>query len=371
MSLDPKSLAVGGGVPTLFFFSILYYIIRNPGKFDIWLSKLQWLIAYVFKSYKYSAQAREIEGNINSLATTLGKDSGLEFTKAKVHWIANDKEQQVVWGDGEVILVMRDRGAKNRNLAHSVYFFTSKTWLLRLKNHLSEAQKSTLDVYTTSKLLEAMNKSASLYFSEDFFVPLVEKKNLKEIVKKLETIDTSGFYFTILLQELAYLGATVILDKADAKIAEEVNDLIKFLVSFSEREVGDESSRSDFVGKYTRCGIKIVAAASTRNRGNIERPAARIQGAFTSGIEDIYVIGPYEEGKAFINSVCDWLCNQDEGVKVEVIRRTKTKSQIKHHGVSVTTQAYLVHLQRSGALRKTTLRDRDIANMQDDLSDGE
>lgn len=331
------------GLGGLIFGAVVYYGFTHPDVVEKWRALIFDWLSRINKKYKYHAAKNDIQAKINSFATTLSEDVDMDAPRVKIKWTAKDEDEDVQLEEDEVVIVMRDRGYKNKNFVHAAYFYTSTTLLRHTKRHLSKKQGEALDLYTTKKVIEQNNKAALEIFMRDYFQPLLEDEKITDLVNKFVKLDKSGFYTHILLQELTYLGSKTFLTKRDKAVAEEVSRLIDFLMRFAEREVGDDSIREEFIGKYSHCAIKIVSTKFVRESGNHKSPAKRVNKAFDIGIENVYVIGPSEDGgKQFIEQVCGSVIEQNKGI--EIIKQDSFKGLTRRLKVEKQTLTHLIHL---------------------------
>lgn len=333
-SFGAGGLVVGGAA---------YYLITHPEVVEKWQALVFDWLSLINKSYKYRATKSDIQSKINSFVNSLGKDVDMDTSKVRIKWAAREEDEEVQLEDNEVIIVMRDRGYKNKNFVHAAYFYTSTALLRHTKRHLSKKQGEAIDLYTTKNVIERSNKAALEIFMRDYFQPLLEDDKINELVNKFVKLDKSGFYTHILLQELNYLGSKTFLTKRDKAVAEEVSNLINFLMRFAEREVGDDTIREEFVGKYSHCAIKIVSTKFMRESGNHKSPAKRVIKAFDSGIENVYVIGPSKDGgKKFIKQVCSSVMNHNDNI--EIVKQDSFTGTIRLLKVEKETVTHLIHL---------------------------
>lgn len=319
------------------------YAFKNPEKMEKWAANLMGVVAFFFKKYSDYATKLEIQGKINDFVQSLSEISDVNDTQVTLRW-ANVEADDIQFEDDEVILVMRDRGYKNKNFVHAAYFFTSNTLLRHTKRHLSSKQSTAIDVFTAKKLVERQNKSALEIFIREFFQPLMTDEKIHKLVTSFVDIDDSGFYDHVLLTELSHLGSKTFLNKKDEAIVKEVWDLVEFLRTFSNREVGDDNTTDSFTAKYTRCSIKIVSTSIVRYLNKTSGPANRILNAFQSGIENVYVVGPKDDGgKQFIDKVCEDVVKRNNNLCL--LRAEVFTGEIKLKGDKKKTKTYLVHIQ--------------------------
>ncbi len=330
---------------------VVYVIFKNPDKVKKWLAMFWEFVSLFWKKAEYLAIKNDIEGRVNSFVRSVETNTTTSFPRVKVHWIGNEEDEGLVWDEDEVIVVMRDRKHKTKNFVHATYIFTSETLLNRSKRHLSKKQKKSLDLYATQQILKDEYPSALEQFMNDYIVPnLTQDDDLRLLIKQFEKIQELGVFFPILVQELSTLGSKVFLEKPNQEIIVEVNDLIKFLENFSQREVGDTSVEETFRGKYTRCTIKIVASKATRDRNDVELHASRIRGSIHEACENIYVIGSAKiKNWSFMNKVCRAVHAEHEDLITKKQYRFSGKIFVRGKKRSVKT--YLVHLHNPHAVQ--------------------
>ncbi len=340
------------GVSGVAWVPVTIYLIKNPEKIQSWGSMFAWVISKVWKNGEYFAIKHGIESKVNSFVSELNNNIAVPFPKISIKWTGRG-DDELIWGDGEVILVMRDREHKSKNIVHAAYFFVSEVLLKKSKIHLSKTQKTSLDLYATQKILEKKVGSYAEQFSSGYFIPEIQKDThgkLKSYVTKITNLDRAGLFFPVLIQELNHLGNKVFLSNPDQQIMTEVDSLINFLETFSEREVGDVTTPDCFQGKYLRCSIRIVASWQSRENNKVEAHKTRIKEIVDRGFEDIYVIGDGSiSNRLFIDRVIKAVIN--EAGDVEKIKSYRFDSQIKKQGKRIKVNTSLTHLKNPTAVK--------------------
>lgn len=329
---------------------VVYLILTNPDKSKRWAAIFCDLFSFIFKKLKYNATQYSIESKINDFVDRLSKSSDVEPTKVKIKWAGRNEEEKCYFEEDQVVLVMRDREYRNKNFVHAAYFFTSSTLLWRTKRHISQKQSQAIDIYTTKKIIENEDSSSLRIFMQEYFQPLLEDVQIRELVDKFIEIDQSGFYTNILITELTYLGQKTLMDARTQDIIIEVKNLIQFLYRFATREVGDESTLDIFIGKYCRCSIKIVSTAIVRYLDRAEGPTKRIKGAFSTGVENVYVIGPDADGgRKFISKVCQAVI--DDNCDCVIVNKKKFPGSVIKNKKRSPTTTYFVHIHNHQAVK--------------------
>ena len=329
---------------------IFFYFLLHPEKFQKWAGMIGWAISHIWNRAEYFAIKTEIQGRINSFARTMEANTNIQFPRISVRLIARGKEE-LFWEEGEVILVVRDRKHKTKNFVHAAYFFTSEALLRKSKRHLSKNQKTSLDLFATKKLLESEDRASVEQFMDEYVVPYIEREDeIRSLFQQYVPIDKKGVFFPILIQELSYLGNKVFLSQPSSEVIDEVKALVNFLEKFSQREVGDIKTPDSFIGKYTRCGIKIIASRQSREKGDITAHKERLANAIKIGLENVYIIGsPQNENMEFMKAVVDAMLA--EYPQVQKVRECNFRGLIKIQGTSMRVDTCLIHLHNPNAVK--------------------
>ena len=329
---------------------IILYVFKHPEKFEKWLAIIAHIVSKVWKGASYFAIKHDLQSKINSFVGNINLNTTANFPGVSIKWSGKDNEE-LIWEEGKIVLVMRDRNNQSKNFVHAAYFFTSEVLLRKSKTHLSKTQKLSIDLFATQKILEKESANLVEQFMKDYFSPEVEKSDdLRNFIKQYISVDKVGIFFPILVQELSYLGNKIFLDKPNAEVIEEVKSLISFLETFSKRNVGDTQTQDTFTGKYMRSAIKIVASKNARERGDVVPHKERVSECLKNGFENVYMIGSGGFlNKRFMNKVLEAVKNDHP--ETENVKTYSFKGLIYQSGTPKKVDTYLIHLRNSEAVR--------------------
>lgn len=350
----------------LSFFSggaVVAYIFKHPEETQKWLAILFTALSKCWGGFRYLAIKYSIQSGINSFVNTLNNNSVANFPKVELVWTGKD-EEEVVWEEGQILLVMRDRKNHTKNLVHASQLFVTETMLRNSKAHLSKSQKISLDLFAVKLILEKTNKGALEYFVSSYLIPELNKHDkVSNLLKQYVNIEKVGLFFPILVQELTFLGNTVYLETPNAEITAEVNSLIDYLEKFSKREVGDYSVPEVFTGKYIRCAIRIMASRYIVEANKIEGRQQRLITWIKAGYPNIYVLGANrEETRDFMDCVIKAV--QKEYRDLKVVKTYQFEAEIIKSGKKEKVHDVLIHLHYPSAtkylLTQEELEDRKI-----------
>lgn len=284
----------------------IYIILRYPDNVQKWLGIIIGWFSYLFKKGDYISTKLEIQAKLNLFAGSIETEDGVPYNRLSLKWTARDEDEEILFEDGQTILVLRDRSHKNKNFVHAAYFYTSQILLRNAKRRLPKHFKTAIDLYVTQRIIKDQNTAALQQFITDYVVPITDRdRKVRVDISRLKQIDCAGLLFTVLIKELMYLGYKVFLAPSTiAKIVAEVENLMLFLEAWASRVVGDDRTQEDFYGEYTQCSIKIVATKQTREQDKVENQKLRVLEAFEGGCQSVYMIGPgFKEAREFLDKV--------------------------------------------------------------------
>lgn len=338
---------------------VIAFAATHPDETQKWLAYFFDLISKIWKGFQYQAIKFDLQSRINSFVSTLNSNSATSFPKVSIKWAGRDNEE-VIWEEGRVLLVMRDKKNRTKNLVHASHLFVSETLLKRSKVHLSKSQKTSVDLFATKLILEKESPAALEYFVSGYLVPeLAKRDRVSDFLKQFVAIDKMGAFFPILIQELTFLGNTIYLEKPSAEIVKEVNDLINFLEAFSLRHIGDTTTQETFTGRYIRCAIRIIATRAVREAGKVEGRRQLITAWLQRGYPNIYIIGSNnEDNRIFMEDVITAV--QGTYPDLEVIKTYECHAEITlANGDTKVVPNVITHLHHPRAV-KHILSEREL-----------
>jgi len=348
----PFGLFIIYGIPTGIVVTIIigFLIFKYPEKVQKWVGIIASFLSFIFKTKGYFSIKNEVEGKLNSYVADFEVGTSANFPRIKIEWVGKDEEEKIVFEDYETIIVIRNKEHRNKNFVHAAYFFTSEVLLKKVKDKLSKSQKKSLNLFTTKNVLEKQSASSVEQFMYDYFKPEIERsEKIREYIKKFCDIEKIGLFFPVLIKELDYIGGKIFLSTEDVQeIRSEVNNLIDFLHNFSTRSERD-NTQEVFSGKYTKCAIKIVATAITREANNVKSQKQNIEKSFNDGCENIYIIGRAEnENKHFMQEVAKCLLGSCRDKRIEKMKEIEFNGEIKNRrGQKKKVKTLMIHFHCS------------------------
>jgi hypothetical protein len=183
-------------------------------------------------------------------------------------------------------------------------------------------------------------------FLDEYLHPSLKKKGerskkLRRYFTAFEKIDKGGYFFTVYLREVYFLGQKVFGNKNAHALIPEVDALIEYLKNLSEREVGSHTIPSAFVKTRCRFSVMIVGRKEQVNT-SLEPYVDYIKNNIVPAkIESLYLVGPIKN-KESIEIVADKVSDS-----FTLVRRHQYRPHLRFKTKPIATQVdcYVVVLR--------------------------
>jgi hypothetical protein len=173
----------------------------------------------------------------------------------------------------------------------SSMFFASQMLVRRAKLYLPKKRARSIDLYAVDRLLTRTAPAAADLLHEEVMGPECDAdRELGDLLVDYQRIDRINAFFPVFLRELDYLAHKVIVKPRGGQLVNDVNELHRFLVRYSDRRIG-ELMRLEVQGRFLRCAVMIVALAVRREVGDRGPYVRRLQHLAAAGHETLYLIG--------------------------------------------------------------------------------
>jgi hypothetical protein len=227
--------------------------------------------SWASKWLEYKAVEWDVEGRINAYAAKLAAQTpGADIVAVDLEFIKDGKPPEAFYRDGDLIIRMQDSGHKDENLMRAAEMYVSEILLPRSKAHMSGPQQRSLDLFVTEDLLKEESPAAHTMYTSKVLAPAIASSDrIGGLLKDYDLIHYAGYFYPILLQELAFLSEQRVTRKDLNEFRSEVYNLIEFFGALARREEGSDTGGLSFLGHYSRCNITIVAKAEKAEQGLI------------------------------------------------------------------------------------------------------
>ncbi len=292
---------------------LVVFFLTHPEKVEIWsalIAKALSRIKVWFRGAHKHYVKHELQGRVNEFTSKVSKQAPyLGATKCRVEWETGDTDKKAFLEGDEVIIRLRREDPDDMNFVHGAYHFVSTALLHKVKRYVSPSHRESIDLFVTTAMLQAEKPSLVSHFLDEYLHPATADADSKVVrfFDQYSHIDKGGLFYTVLLQELDFLGDKVFGGRKDDTIIIEVNDLVSFLEGFAGRSIGEEMEMK-FDRSYCRFALVIVGKSFNVAEGArvfvnyINRDLA------PKDIETVYVLGS-AANEPVLNEVCEQLAS--------------------------------------------------------------
>lgn len=327
---------------------ILIFLLFFPEKIEKWSALLWKYISYIRVLCNYAHKKHikhDLQGRVNDFVKrTKRKVPDLSDDKLNIQWIDVNQDRSGFIGQGKVVLRLRHDDPEDHNFVHGAYLFISTCLLYKPKRYLSKTQREAMDLFVCTKLLEEEKISVVGIFLDNYLHPktINTKSKVALCVDDYSIIDKGGFFFSLLLQELGYLGDKVFGQRRTDLIVKEMSNLITFLKPIATRKMGHDNGDFNFHGEYCRFGI-VICGKPEKLSLSIEPYVKYINSKLLAkNIETIYLLAR-AENYLKVNQICDTF-----EAKYECVRRVKFKKLLVHSNSMEKAAQYMAILRLRG-----------------------
>ncbi len=342
---------IGGGLLVL---AVVVFIYWTPDKAAVWGSWIFRLIALVFRRVDKRAVALHLEGRFNGMSSGLARRSHSDRAQGvRVQWVGTGETPHHFIEQNRLVLRLEPHRNRDRNFVHGGMFVIAATFAVRGKRLLSITQRRAVDLHAARTMFELASPTVANLFYEDIFGPEVDRDaELAEIAQTLDRLDRAGLFFSIVTQELVWLGRRVFVAPRDGSLVLEAHWFFEFLARYAERAVGDDATPLTFTGRYIQCAIVIVAKSHRRQVGDITPWVEFSRNLASAGAEAIYLIGSAsDENRNFMDKIAANLCGSHLTDWAELFRESYPSELVGPTGAVSKVESYMISLRTSRPVR--------------------
>jgi hypothetical protein len=291
----------------------------HPEKAHQWAEILWALIAKVHRGGNRQAVKYGVQSRLTAFAIEVASEAGQgEPTQVKVEWAPTEERPNQFMADGRLVVRLHPHEHQDRNDMISSLLFISHILVRRAKIYLPKKRARSVDLYAADRLLTRTSPSAADLLHEEIMGPECDAdRELGDLLVDYQKIDRVNGFFPVFIRELNYLAGKVVVKPRGEQLVNDVNELHRFLVRYSDRIVGKEMPL-EVQGRFLRCAVMIVARSFKRELGDRAPFVKYLRRLATAGHETIYLIGSaVRENTEFMRAIARDFRNQSGWTEVD------------------------------------------------------
>lgn len=285
-----KEILKFGLFPT-FLLIILFLIIQDPER----AIKIKAIITKpFFRLFKWFSR-EHISSKVSSQAneflnlTVSSQLSNSEKYNIKVKWV-KDANDPYFTENGTLILRMKEDVDQTKNILSAVNVALPHVLCPLIRKNINDTFEKSIDLVVLKKLSVKLGRHGKLTFKRYFLDPETElDSQIGNLIIKLESLDTHGFFVPIFLNELEQLGEGLYADNDYADYSEQILYFLEYLLSIINREIGQEISLEYYNPPFKVSAIMLAKANRADTQG-LAPYLKRLNINLDKGSEAIYII---------------------------------------------------------------------------------
>lgn len=279
------------GIPSLLLL-VIFLFIQNPERAE----KLSILVTRPFYIlFKWFAKSH-IANNISSHVSAFVNKDLLSFfdnslsqkVKIKVTFIENKSD--IILKKDTLILRLKEDNDQTKNILTAANLAIPNIICPLIRTNINKEINKAIDLTVLKKFAEKLGNHAKLLYKITFLDPeLVENPEVNSLIEQLIRIDKKGFFISIFINELNYLGEGIFANSDRGNRTDEVINFLNFLLTIAEREIGEINNLS-FQSQSFGVGIILLAKSETANRKGLTPYLQRLIKHFYEGSDSVYIV---------------------------------------------------------------------------------
>jgi len=251
----------------------------------------------------------------------LNKAFGSSNLRFEVKWVKRI-DDPILKQNGTIILNLENTNDQTRNILNATQLSLPLILCSSLRSSINKDYQDAIDLTILKKMTDQIGKFAYPVFEKYFLEPGTEgKMELFELHKKLVRIDTYGIFSPIFIEEINILSSKFYAEAIREDISEDIKDLILYLLSIAERNIGEEIELS-YIRKYFKLGFILVAKKAKALSEGASPYVERVGKDFRYSCDKVYLIG-FASNTSFYHDLHD-LLNSDKRYNVSDVQKVKS-----------------------------------------------
>lgn len=192
--------------------------------------------------------------------------------------------------DGTLIVGITHHRDRTRNLVAAAWTYARRGVLSDARRHIDADVSRGIDFTITKSLLCKADLRAVDRFIEEIWIPAVrDEHRLKDLTRKLETLESDALFAPVLLEEFAELGVRLANHYPSDEIAAETARFVDHLYDLAQREPGQHEP-THFDGKWIRCAFVLVATLDVASAKGAEAYQHYVERCVQKAYPRVYII---------------------------------------------------------------------------------
>lgn len=278
--------------------------------------------SFFIKRFEQAYIAHEIESVINASLKTINSRTKTPLLPhcIKIRWVKGTDEK-ILTRNGTVIIRMRSCDSQAENLVKAIEAFLSTSLMPSFRHYIDKKVFRSVELALTKEILKNAKRDVELqYFTDRILKPEMEcAPRVKDYYSSFACFDAGGFFFDILLGELAELEEKNRPMVPNRHILRETEEFTQFLIKIMTRKRSVDIPLT-YEGTFIKTKVVLVGKSQTIKIFGAEPYIRRIRKHIEDGMPTIHILAAGHSNLEIAKRVAEHF--QSSGDVEDIIQRT-------------------------------------------------
>lgn len=294
------------GLLPAFLMVIVFLLVQDATRADklkaVFLKPFFQLFKWFSKGYIES----KINSNVNEFVNKefIKQLAQGEKVNVKVKFVT-EVNDPILTKNGSIIVRLKESNDQIRNILTTTQVVLPKILCPLIRNNIDEYASKAIDLTCLKKLANKLGKHGKLVFKQYFLDPVTsDDLKINHLIQELVQIDEKGYFISIFINELDYIGEGIYADSDKTNRTNEVLNFIKFLLDIANREIG-EINDLEYLSDSFGISIILLARSFKASKQGVKPYLDRLNIQLRKGCESVYIVAfpiAYDFFDRFLNA---------------------------------------------------------------------
>lgn len=219
---------------------------------------------------------------------------GIEKFSFKIKWVSSP-EDPILNENNSIIIRLKEDKDQTRNILMATKLALPQVICPYIRNNISKNLETSVDLVVLRKMANMLGNHGKLIFKKYFLDnEIKESIKLQTYFQQLVELDNRGYFISIFINELDYLGKGLYADSNLTDVTESIEKLLEFLIVLCNWRKGDGIIPLDYNSKNINLGIILLAITERTINEGLRPYVKRINKKFSQGSHSVYIIAEPE-----------------------------------------------------------------------------
>lgn len=266
------------------------------------------LFSWSSRGIRHRSIKLKTQGQVSSFARSIdGEVKGAMPYNMSLNFVREVDRSELDPNKQTVIVRIKDRGADDWNLVHTMLVFCPIGVLPQARPYLGEAMNEAINITVTRKFLNYLKHYSALQYLYDEVLPICAKEipQLEDFCTVFDVLDENGVFTRVLLEEFRDFGARIETRYPEESHALEAAAFVSYVYDMATKPAGEEMPDVGHLGRYIATAFVLIGTGETMFSRGATPYLNHLQRLKDAGFDKAYLIarGPGKKDSGTTRSI--------------------------------------------------------------------